>query len=187
MSFMAPSDRELVVQTRQGTAGALAMLLERHRAGLTSVVVRILGPGPDVEDIVHETFLVALSRIDRLREPESVGPWLMGIARNLCLQRLRAAREVPVDTLEPPFGTPDEADPEQAIDRTALRDWVWSALDTLSEPLRLAVILRHFSSTTSYRDIAPISGVPIGTVRSRLNQARAKLAEALLDEGGRRG
>lgn len=184
MSYVVPTDADLVAQTRQGTAGALGMLLERHRAGLTSVAVRILGPGPDVEDVVHETFLVALSRIDRLREPESVGPWLMGIARNVCLQRLRAAREVPYGTLDPTSGLSltDTTGPEEVIDRIALREWVWSALDSLSEPLRLAVILRHFSRANSYRDIASISGVPVGTVRSRLNQARAKLAEALLAE-----
>ena len=180
MSLVASTDAELVAQARLGTAAPLGILLERHRAGLTFVAVRILGPGPDVEDIVHETFLVALTHLDRLREPESVGPWLMGIARNLCMQRLRAAREVPYATLDP-MSDPAEG-LEDGIDRMALQDWVWAALDTLNEPLRLAVILRHFSRASSYRDIASISGVPIGTVRSRLNQARAKLAEALLDE-----
>jgi hypothetical protein len=104
VSFVAPTDGDLVAQTRQGTGRLGHAAGVGHRAGLTSVGVRILGPGPDVEDIVDETFLVALSRIDRLREPASVGPWLMGIARNLCLQRLRAAREALLPSPPPPEG-----------------------------------------------------------------------------------
>jgi RNA polymerase sigma factor (sigma-70 family) len=145
----------------------------------------MVGHGPDVEDVVHETFLVALTGIQKLRRPDSAGPWLMGVARNVCLRRLRAAREVPSGTLESVYPDADPAEPDESIDRLAMRDWVWSALDTLSEALRLAVILRHFSLASSYRDIATISDVPVGTVRSRLSQARMKLADALRDEATR--
>jgi RNA polymerase sigma factor (sigma-70 family) len=178
---MMPTDPELVAEARGGSAAAVGALLERHRAGITAIAVRILGHGPDVEDIVHETFLVALTRIDRLRDADAAGAWLMGIARNLCLQRLRAAREVPVESFEPRQAS-DSLLPDEVLERMALREWVWSGLEQLSEPLRLPVILRHFTRATSYRDIAAICDVPIGTVRSRLNQARVKLGEALLEE-----
>jgi RNA polymerase sigma-70 factor (ECF subfamily) len=63
----------------------------------------------------------------------------------------------------------------------ALRDWVWTALGRLSEPLRLAVMLRYFSSASSYEAIAELSDVPVGTVRSRLSAAKARLADELLE------
>jgi RNA polymerase sigma-70 factor (ECF subfamily) len=83
---------------------------------------------------------------------------------------------------EPPAGTPVEA----ALDRLALRDWVWAALDRLSPPLRLAVVLRYFSGASSYDAIADLCGVPVGTIRSRLNAARTQLADALLETAAER-
>lgn len=66
------------------------------------------------------------------------------------------------------------------MERAALRDWVWMALEALPEPQRVAVMLRHFSSANSYSAIADICDVPVGTVRSRLNAARRRLADELL-------
>ncbi len=153
MFLVVPTDVELVAQARRGSASALGTLLERHRAGVTAAAVRILGHRPDIDDVVHDTFLVALTHIDKLRDPEAAGSWLMGIARNVSLQRLRADREVPDATVEPD-STNDPTEPEQAIDQLALREWVWSAIEGLSEPLRLPVILRHFTGAMSsgYRD-----------------------------------
>ncbi len=82
-------------------------------------------------------------------------------------------------TLEPAVDA-DRFPVEEAIDRAALRDWVWAALERLSEPLRLAILLRYFTRLNSYEAIAEVCGVPVGTVRSRLNAARAKLADDLL-------
>ena len=58
-------------------------------------------------------------------------------------------------------------------------DWVWSALETLSEPLQEVVLLRYFTSASSYHQVAAACDVPVGTVRSRLNQARTRLDQAL--------
>ncbi|MGB0097419.1 MAG: sigma factor-like helix-turn-helix DNA-binding protein, partial [Solirubrobacteraceae bacterium] len=69
---------------------------------------------------------------------------------------------------------------EEAIERAALRDWVWAALERLPESQRIAVMLRHFSSASSYEAIAELCDVPVGTVRSRLSAARARHAEELL-------
>jgi hypothetical protein len=69
---------------------------------------------------------------------------------------------------------------QATIERAALRDWVWTALEALPEEQRVAIVLRHFSTASSYTAIAEICDVPIGTVRSRLNSARRRLAEALI-------
>jgi Sigma-70, region 4 len=70
--------------------------------------------------------------------------------------------------------------PEAVLDEHALRDWVWAALGTLSPDERLAVMLRYFSRCRGYQAIAAVTGVPVGTVRSRLNRARSRLGTALL-------
>jgi hypothetical protein len=74
---------------------------------------------------------------------------------------------------------------EEAIEHAALRDWLWTALDPLPEPLRLVVVLRYFTSVNSYQAIADLCAIPVGTVRSRLNAARTQLASELLASASR--
>jgi RNA polymerase sigma-70 factor (ECF subfamily) len=66
------------------------------------------------------------------------------------------------------------------LEEHAMRDWVWQALDTLPPDERVTVMLRYFARCTSYEAIAHVTAVPIGTVRSRLNRARSRLADALM-------
>jgi Sigma-70, region 4 len=72
--------------------------------------------------------------------------------------------------------------PDEVLDRLALRDWVWTALDELTPDDRLTVLLRHFTRSCSYDAIAAVTGVPVGTVRSRLSRSRRLLASALEEE-----
>ena len=164
---------------RGGDAAGLGALLERHRPGMRAVALNLLGWRPDAEDVVQDAILVALARLGDLRDPAAAGPWLRAITRNAALMRLRSSgREtalgLPADDL-PAL----EPTPEDVLDNHALRDWVWSALAELSESLQVAVLLRYFTTVTSYEQIAAACEVPVGTVRSRLNQARTKLDRAL--------
>jgi RNA polymerase sigma factor (sigma-70 family) len=171
------SDVELVLAARGGDIGALGLLLTRHEAGMRAVALSVLGYGPDAEDAVQDASLAALRRIGDLRDPESVGPWLRMIVRNACRVRLRSARTVvPVADPTPPA---DLLSPDRILDSHASRDWIWHAVDELTPTLRQTVLLRYFTDVNSYEQIAAILEVPVGTVRSRLNQARGKLAEAL--------
>jgi RNA polymerase sigma factor (sigma-70 family) len=174
------SDAELVRAAWSGDATALGSLLARHRAGMRAVALSLLGYGPDADDAVQDACLVALGHVGDLRDPDAVGPWLRTVVRNACLMRLRQSRTVPLDGPTVLTLPTREPGPDEVVERQALRDWVWHALGELSEPLRLAVVLRYFGPAWSYEQIAALCGVPVGTVRSRLNQARARLADALL-------
>jgi RNA polymerase sigma-70 factor (ECF subfamily) len=126
---------------------------------------------------VQDACLVALRRVHELRDPDAFAGWLHAIARNACLMELRrSARERNAHEVD----DRDVPSLEEALERSALRSWLWGALDELSEPLRVAVMLRHFGRERSYDEIAELCGVPIGTVRSRLSAARGALADALL-------
>jgi RNA polymerase sigma-70 factor (ECF subfamily) len=175
------SDAELVRAAQAGEIAALGLLLERHRARLLAVASSHLGPGAAAEDAVQDTFVIALRRIGDVREPAAAGAWLQAVVRSVCLQVLRRPI-VEESVAEPgePAGALQPGDVERALERTVLREWLWTALGRLSEPLRLAVLLRHFSSASSYEAIAALSGVPVGTVRSRLAAAKQQLADALL-------
>ncbi|MGW2214311.1 RNA polymerase sigma factor [Nonomuraea sp. NPDC001684] len=178
MTDLRERDAALVLAAQAGEAAAVGVLLDRHRAGMRAVALSLLGSGPDAEDVVQDAALTALRRIGDIRDPEAVGPWLRMIVRNRCRGLLREARRVePV--AEPPLAGHD-ADLGRALDDHATRTWVWEAIEALSPTLRLPLILRHFSEgVTGYEAIAQVCGVPVGTVRSRLSQARAKLLDAL--------
>jgi RNA polymerase sigma-70 factor (ECF subfamily) len=174
-----PFDTDLVFAAQAGDTASLGVLIERHRAGMQAVALSVLGYGPDAEDAVQDASLVALRRIDGLRDPTAAGPWLRTIVRNACRMRLRAS-STSLATALPDAELPSrEPTPDELLDRRATRDWVWCALEGLSEPVRLVALLRYFSDVTSYDQIAALCGIPVGTVRSRLNQARIKLTEGL--------
>lgn len=174
-------DAALTRAAQAGDAAALALLLERHRPGMRAVALSLLGPGPDVDDVLQEAALVALRRIVDVHDPEAVGPWLRMVVRNACRTLLRASRRVePVETVPPRSYDNSLFSPEEVLERHALRDWVWEAVEALSPTLRLPVVLRYFSTgITSYEQMAEACAVPVGTVRSRLGQARRALARAL--------
>lgn len=181
-----PADADLVFAAGRGDTAALGLLLEGHRARLNGQALALLGDPQDAADAVQDTFLIALRRLSELRDPTAFGGWLARIQRNVCLMRLRAARESPAEDVSDRL---DRARPtasaEECVERLALCDWVWQALGELPEPLRVTAMLRYFGRQHSYQEIALITGVPLGTVRSRLHQLRAVLAKRLLDEAAR--
>ena len=174
-----PTDAELVAAATGGDVAGFAVLLERHRAGMRSVALNVLGWGPDAEDAVQDAMLVALQRLNDLRDPTAAGPWLRAITRNAARMRRRVAgRESAVDLLAKER-TALEPTPEDNLERLALSDWLWTAINALSEPLQIPVLLRYFTAVGSYQEIALVCDLPLGTVRSRLHEARRKLGQTL--------
>jgi DNA-directed RNA polymerase specialized sigma24 family protein len=95
--------------------------------------------------------IVALRRLGELRDPAAAGPWLKAITRNAARLQLRSARQH--QTLGEQVQSRDPT-PDLVLEDHALRDWVWSALETLTEPSQLAVLLRYFTDVGSYQQIA---------------------------------
>lgn len=179
----SPSDGELVLAAKAGDGASLGLLLERHRPRLYAAALRLLGYRPDAEDAVQETCLIAMRYIGSVRDPDAVSAWLHAVLRRSCLQHQRRGRgesESDVNT-----ETADErTNPEERIERLELREWIWAALQQLPDSLRVTAMLRFFGSYDSYEDVAAILGVPIGTVRSRLSEAKLRLANTLLESAG---
>jgi RNA polymerase sigma-70 factor (ECF subfamily) len=181
---MITADAALVRAASDGDATSLGLLLERYRPALLAHAVRLLG-GSTVraQDAVQETFLVAVCRLQTVRDPAAVGGWLHAVLHTACLMQRRA--EAHHRSSGDPAAIADRRawiSAEEELDQLALRSWIWTAIESLSEPLQLPLILRYFSGASRYEEIAGICGVPLGTVRSRLNEAKRKLAEALLSE-----
>jgi RNA polymerase sigma-70 factor (ECF subfamily) len=171
------SDAALAEAAQAGEIEALAGLLSRYQPSLYAAAVSLLRSREDALDAVQETFVVALVKLRSLRDPAAVGGWLHRVLRNTCLLRLRrdarAASRTLVDWSAP------VPTPEEALEDLAMRDVIWTAIDTLSSDDRATLMLRYFSRCQSYEAIASITAVPIGTVRSRLHRSRAHVAAAL--------
>jgi RNA polymerase sigma-70 factor (ECF subfamily) len=159
---------------------AVGLLVARHRPALLAAAISLMGHGPDAEDAVQEASVTALCRIGDLRDPGAAGAWLRAVVRNSCRARLRSRAEVPLGADLAAALRAGEPDPAELLDRHAARDWVWAAMEGLPPHLRLTLMLRYFTAVTAYQDIADACGVPVGTVRSRLSDARGRLARALL-------
>jgi RNA polymerase sigma-70 factor (ECF subfamily) len=176
-------DAELLRAARGGDPASLGAILERYRPRLLAIALRMLGYGAQAEDAVHDTFLIALRKIGTLSDPGALQGWLDAIVRNVCRMILRENRPWSLDSRPP--GSDLEAilqDPEEQLDRLAMKDWVWNSLRRLGEPLRLAILLRHFSEFATYGQISELLAIPVGTVRSRLAEGRRLLAESLLQD-----
>lgn len=182
----AAQDAELVRAARAGDAGSLGILFERYRPHLLALAIAILGHRAEAEDAVHDTFVTALAQFAELNDPAAVGGWLHATLRNRCLMQLRTARRrAEVSGADAALETiPDEARVEAHIENQQLRDWVWNALGRLPGAVRATMLLRYFGSFDSYEEIAAILGVPVGTVRSRLFDGKARLSNLLLAEAG---
>lgn len=177
----APTDEDLVHAARRGETAALGLLIARHRAPMLAVATSILGHRADAEDAVQEAAVIALLRLDALRDPSAVGAWLRSVVRNASRARRRGRPiDEPADADQlTAIGAVDQ-DPADLLERAATRDWVWTALAELPAEQRLVLVLRHLTDLTAYQHIADALGVPVGTVRSRLAMARRRLADALL-------
>ena len=157
-----PSDEaRLLERARNGEIAALDCLMNAHRGRIVNLCFQMLRDENEAQDCAQEAFVRAFSKLSSFQSKSSFGTWLYRIALNVCLELLRTRRET--DELDPNHAAP-EAKPDE---RLAL-EW---ALDNLSEPLRVALVLREWHGL-SYEEIARVLDVPLGTVRSRLSAAR---------------
>ena len=133
----------------------------------------------DVEDLYQETWLKVLSHIHKFDETKEFEPWVARICMNTYRNILRRLKISPfVDFASDAEKTLRmESVSTEERDHTALYD----AVDHLPERLRVTVILYYFRDMDVQRT-AEVLGIPEGTVKSRLNHARKRLKEALLDE-----
>ncbi|MCX5070307.1 RNA polymerase sigma factor [Micromonospora lupini] len=178
-SVSADDTAQLVRCAQQGDPRSFALLFDCHYAGMLAVARRLLGGGPDAEDACQDAAIAAFSRIGELRDPTAVRPWLHTIVRNNCRTLLRARVPVPVGVAGENLLASGLDDPVARIEQSAMRDWVWHGLQQLSPAAQTVALLRYFTENNSYEQIAELCGTPVGTVRSRLSEARRQLTEIL--------
>lgn len=166
------AEAALLWRARAGDDEAIAVLLGRHRTRLTNLCFQILRDRESAEDAAQEILLRALHKLPGFRGESEFGAWLYRLTLNFCLEKRRLERRR-AELLERHLGESGKAASHAGEARTETRQMLEIALDELSEPLRVALLLREWQGF-SYEEIAEILQLPVGTVRSRLHQARAQ-------------
>jgi len=180
-----PSDAELIGRSLNEPE-AFGLIYDRHAA----TVLRFLGRrvGAEVaEGLVGEVFRIAFERRKTFDASRVTAlPWLYGIGSNLLLKHRRAeARRLRANARMAAAGeAPDKRAGAAALDARLLFPRVADAIDALPDGEREALLLFAWEDL-SYQSVAEALELPIGTVRSRLNRARAQLRE-LLEPGGKK-
>ncbi len=132
----------------------------------------------DAEDVVQEAYARALTFFDGFRG-EDGRSWLLAVVRNTCrtwLEKHRSQPTVPLD--ENVHGPSSRLNPEELFMRQAANEALRSAVADLPVEFREVVVLRELEEL-SYKEIAAVLGIPLGTVMSRLTRARARLHQCL--------
>lgn len=191
------AEADLVRRCARGEEAAYRELVGRLEKPLVAFIRRYVGEESLAEDIFQETFVRVVRTLGTFRPEASLTTWIFTIARNLCLDHLKAKkrhREVSMDAGEAGEG-------DRGIDfREALRSTgagpgtlaegnedgarLRAAMAELAEPKRAALVLRVFSGL-SYAEIARITDAPVGTVKFRVHDAVQELAKKLAANKGR--
>jgi RNA polymerase sigma-70 factor (ECF subfamily) len=175
-------DETLVHRTREGDRRAREELFHRHWGVAYRVAYRLLGHEQDALDAVQEALLKAVTHLDDFDGRSEFRTWLLVIVNNAALDagRRRGRRStLPLGGGETPGAEPAcEDDPARGLHREDLRRRLDAALNRLSPPLRTAFVL-FAEAGLSYKEIAAVQEIPLGTVMSRISAARQKLQASL--------
>lgn len=172
-------DKELVERTLRGDRTAFRTLVDRYGSTVYGVAARVLGPGPDAEDVAQNVFLKVYENLSTYRPSYRFFSWIYRIALNESLNASRGRRSH--DSIDPSELRSTDS-PERAAESAVLDDAIGLALMELDPSDRALVILRHYEDLP-YRDIAFIMDITESLVKSRLYAARQSLRAVLVNRG----
>lgn len=178
-----PDDEYLVERTLVGDSSAYATLVERYKASVYSLALRILRNTHEAEEAVQETFIRAYVHLKSYKPGSKFRSWLLTITRHWCgdYQRVhwrRAQRSVPLDDIKDSRKVTDlysqpEAKTLQEEAKAEVRSWIAS----LPAQYTQVVIMRYLHDL-SYAEISDTTALSVSTIRMRLHRARALLIKA---------
>jgi RNA polymerase sigma-70 factor (ECF subfamily) len=189
-SLTACSDEELLARFRDGDEEAFELLVHRYERELYGYLRRYLGDDNLADDVFQNTFLQLVTKVGQYEEGRPVRPWLYTIATHQAIDALRRAGRHQAVSLdqgreESPNGEvhklvemleTSRPGPSDQVQGEEDKDRIRRGVEQLPPFLRQVVILAYYQGL-KYREIAEILDIPVGTVKSRLHAALAKLQE----------
>ncbi len=186
------SDADLAVAARTGSGDACTALVRRFERPVYNLVARLVQDPGLAEDLTQDAFLKMFRGLAQYDASLRFSSWLFRIAHNTAIDHLRQRRVLLAtprldedgDEMDPLAGLPDLRgdSPEQAATRRQVAAVLDRAIDTLRPEYRAVVVLRHHEDL-DYEEIAEVTGLPLGTVKTYLHRARKELAARLQEAG----
>lgn len=174
---------ELITRSQRGDAKAFDQLVSLTFQNVYNIAYRMVNNADDASDATQEAFIRAFKSIKSYRRDASFSTWLYRIVVNVCLDIIRRKRRDPASAsdlgsdTDLPTGTSPLAQPpmpEQVAETRERQAVVHGAIGKLSDEHRAVLVLFDIQGLT-YDEIAETLGIPVGTVKSRLNRARMAL------------
>ena len=171
------TDTQLVARCLAGDRSAERALYDAHVDRVFRLAFRLAGDSDLAQDFTQETFIRAFDRLSQYRGDASLATWLHTIAMSVSLNGMRSvtrlrSRSTPIDDV------PDLPAAQRAVSPHDLRERLHASIDALSVKLR-PVFVMHDVEGYTHEEIAGTLGIPVGTSKARLFDARAKLRAAL--------
>lgn len=168
------TDFELIEQVRSGNEEAFARLLKHYTPYVYRTAFAFLHDEHESEDVAQEIFLKVYRSIRELQDLGAFAAWFKRIITNSCLDRLRKQRPTPVPDTQ--LNHIMEKNPQQWDQHLEIQE----AINQLIPVYREAVLLREWQGY-DYQEIATLLSIPLGTVKSRIHEARVQLRKILLE------
>jgi len=182
-------EKTLIAAARQGDTRSFNQLVALYQDMVYNVAYRILGDTDAAADASQEAFLSAYRAVAKFKGG-SFKAWLLRIATNACYDQLRVLQRRPTSSLEAIYTDTDPSShfvnghetPEEHTLRGELGQAIQLGIETLPPDQRVTLVLSDVQGL-SYNEIAQVTNTSVGTVKSRLNRARTRLRDLLLEEG----
>lgn len=183
-------EQALIGSAQRGDLNAFNELVLLYQNQVYNLAYRIMGEGDSASDATQEAFISAYRAIGGYRGG-SFRAWLMRIVTNACYDELRRRKRRPTSSLDALYVTeaaPGQVlaqhseEPEAYVQRQELSRVLHDGLQTLPQEQRAALVLSDVQGY-NYQEIAEIAGVSLGTIKSRLSRARAKMRDYLSARG----
>lgn len=183
-------EQRLVAAAQRGNLDAFNELVLAYQDRVYNLAYRILGDPAAAEDATQETFIAAYRTLKDFRGGSFLS-WLLRTVANRCYDELRRQKRRPAVSWEAfgeldeeanPFLVNGQPTPEEAAQQTELADFLQAAIRSLPPDQRVVLVLSDVEGM-DYEQIARTLGIPLGTVKSRLARARARLRDLLQARG----
>ena len=173
----------LISRARGGDREAFGALVEQYRDNVYRLAYRMCGNAYDADEAAQEAFVAAWRALPNFRGDAKFSTWLYRLTTNAAIDVMRREKRHQTVGNGEMVDLADDADsPQETVERTEQQEAVQKALATLSEEYREVLLLRYMEEL-DYAEIAEVLQLPSGTVKSRINRAKAALKTALLKSG----
>lgn len=185
INLSSETERALVARARAGDTGAFGELVLAHQTFVYNLALRAMNDPIEAQDAAQEAMVRAWQALPSFRGSASFRTWLYRITINLCYNRSpqlrRKIAELPVDETVEDQLAGSSPTPEQEFETGEMRRRLHAEIERLSEAYRILVMLRY-QQDLSYDEISQATGMPLGTVKTGLFRAHARLKAALAAE-----